>query len=118
MRAMFLPASFLLACSCATGSVMPTQKKAVELWYDAFDQHNPALLDQILSETWIESPSEPGVKPAGRDDVKTMLVRLTTTFPDFRIRVEDVIEEGSKVVVRSHITGTQAAEFRGFASKN
>jgi predicted ester cyclase len=45
-------------------------------------------------------------------------VKLTTTFPDFRITNDDVIQEGNKVVVRSTITGTQAKEFMGFPSKN
>ena len=73
---------------------------------------------KILSENWTESPSEPGAKPVGREDVKGMLVRLTGTFPDFRIKIDDIIQEGNKVVVRSTITGTQAKEFRGFPSKN
>ena len=93
-------------------------KKDVALWYEAFDKHDPAILDKILSENWSESPTEPGTKPAGREDVKGMLVKLTTTFPDFRIKIEDIIQEGNKVVVRSTITGTQAKEFRGFPSKN
>jgi steroid delta-isomerase-like uncharacterized protein len=93
-------------------------KDRVTLWYEAFDKHDPAILERVLGDTWYESPSVPGARPAGREDVKAMLVRLTSTFPDFRIKIEDVIEEGNKVVVRSTITGTQAAEFKGFPSKN
>jgi steroid delta-isomerase-like uncharacterized protein len=95
-----------------------TYRKDVALWYKAFDKHAPAILDTILSENWYESPTEPGTKPAGREDVKRMLVALTSTFPDFAIKIEDIIQEGNKVVVRATITGTQAKEFRGFASKN
>jgi len=41
-------------------------------------------------------------------------VRLTTSFPDFRIVIEDVIQEENKVVVRSHITVAQTEPFMGF----
>jgi steroid delta-isomerase-like uncharacterized protein len=108
----------LILCSSLQAGDKNVHKKDVALWYEAFDMHDPTMLDKILSESWRESPSEPGSKPAGREDVKQMLVRLTSTFPDFRIKIEDIIEEGNKVVVRSTITGTQAKEFRGFSSKN
>ena len=107
----------VMVSSTAKAGDMDNYKKYVALWYEAFDRHDPATLDRILSENWKESPSEPGTKPAGREDVKGMLVKLTTTFPDFRITIDDIIQEGNKVVVRSTITGTQAKEFRGFASK-
>jgi steroid delta-isomerase-like uncharacterized protein len=97
---------------------MSRYKEDVALWYKAFDSHDAAILDTILSEQWQESPTQAGIKPAGREDVKRMLVMLTTTFPDFRIEIEDIIQEGQKVVVRSTITGTQAKEFKGFPSKN
>ena len=38
-------------------------------------------------------------------------------FPDLKIVNEDVIEAGDKVVVRSIISGTQAAAFAGFPSR-
>lgn len=39
---------------------------------------------------------------------------LVGAFPDFDIRIEDIIQEGNKVVVRSTITGTQRGAFAGF----
>ena len=92
-------------------------KKDVTLWYDAFDKHDASILDKALSKEWQEFPVGPSGKSAGFEDVKTMLVKLTTSFPDFRIKIDDTIQEGNKVVVRSTITGTQAQEFHGFPSK-
>jgi Predicted ester cyclase len=97
---------------------MDSYKQDVALWYEAFDSHDPTMLDTILSHDWQESPTQPGAKPAGKEEVKVMLRMLTTAFPDFRIKIEDVIQEDHKVVVRSTITGTQDREFRGFPSKN
>ena len=89
-------------------------KKQAALWYRAFDSHNAALLDEVLSTDWFETPS---TEEAGREIAKKLLVQLTTTFPDFRIRIDDVIQEGNKVVVRSTITGTQVKEFAGIAPR-
>ena len=94
-----------------------TNKKNAPLWYDAFDKHDPTILDKILSETWHESPGETSDK-IGREDAKRLLVWLTTVFTDFRIRIDDIIQEGDKVVVRSEISGTQAKEFIGYPTKN
>jgi steroid delta-isomerase-like uncharacterized protein len=48
---------------------------------------------------------------------KRTLAMLTTTFPDLRIIVEDIIQYGGKVVVRSTISGTQRAEFMGIRAQ-
>jgi steroid delta-isomerase-like uncharacterized protein len=93
-------------------------KKEVEIWYESFNAKNAEMLKSVLEEKWIESPTEDGVKPADREAVLKMLVKLTSTFPDFKIVIEDIIAEGDKVVVRSTITGTQVSEFHGFPSKN
>ena len=99
------------------GEIKNSNKKNASLWYEAFDKHDPVILDNILSETWYESPGENNDK-VGREDAKRLLAGLTTVFPDFRIRIEDIVQEGDKVVVRSEITGTQAKEFIGYPTKN
>ena len=50
--------------------------------------------------------------------MRTSVHELTTTFPDLQVRIEEVLLEGNKVVVRSTITGTQSAPFMGFPTKN
>jgi steroid delta-isomerase-like uncharacterized protein len=61
-----------------------------------------------------QAPSQ----PPGREGAKHLLVELTTTFPDLQVRIEEVLQEGNKVLVRSTITGTQSAPFMGFPAKN
>ena len=68
--------------------------------------------DQILAPEWVDIPSPPGV-PSGPAGAKRTLAMLTTTFPDLRIIVEDIVQDGGKVVVRSTISGTQRANFMG-----
>jgi steroid delta-isomerase-like uncharacterized protein len=96
---------------------MNDYKKDVILWYEAFTNKDPALLDKILHETWVDIPSPPGT-PAGPAGVKPLLARLTTTFPDLKLTIEDILQEGDKVVVRAKMTGTQKEAFMGFPSKD
>lgn len=94
----------------AAGPVDPA--RTVLLWYDAFAQGRPELLDRLLALTWVDIPS-PRTAPPGPEAAKQTLVKLRTAFPDFDIQVDDVIRDGNKVVVRSTITGTQKAPWLG-----
>ena len=96
---------------------MNTYKKTVTLWYEAFTRKDPALLDQILHETWVDIPSPPGTAP-GPKGVKSLFTRLTTTFPDLKLTIEDILQDGDKVVVRARMAGTQKEAFMDFPSKN
>jgi len=115
----------LILCSCTRTDTMDTDrktninnyKKDVILWYEAFTNKDPALLDRILHETWVDIPSPPGT-PAGPEGVKPLLAVLTTTFPDLTLTIEDILQEGDKVVVRARMAGTQKEAFMGFPSKN
>jgi len=115
----------LILCSCTRTETMDTDrktnmnnyKKDATLWYEAFTNKDPALLDRILHETWVDIPSPPGT-PAGPEGVKPLLAGLTTTFPDLKLTIEDILQEGDKVVVRARMAGTQKEAFMGFPSKN
>ena len=54
---------------------------------------------------------------SGRETAKQLLVQLTSIFPDFKIVIQDTLEDGNKVVVRSQITGTQRQPFVGLPAK-
>jgi len=92
-------------------------KKNVSLWYEAFSKKDPALLDRILSTNWVDIPPAPD-QPPGPAGATQILVELTTAFPDLDIRIEDVLQEGNKVIVRSMISGTQRGALMGFPAKN
>ncbi len=50
--------------------------------------------------------------------MKPLLAQLTTTFPDLKLTIEDILQDGTKVVVRARMAGTQKQPFMGFPSKN
>ena len=95
---------------------MRSDKKNVLLWYDAFSKKDPALLDQILSKDWVDIPPAPN-QPPGPPGAKQILMELTTAFPDLDIKIEDVLQDGNKVIVRSTISGTQRGALMGFLAK-
>ena len=96
---------------------MNDQKKIAALWYEAFDKKNPEILDRILAKDWTDIPPAPN-QPAGPEGAKQILAELRTTFPDLKIKIEDMVQEEDKVVVRSTITGTQKGPLIGFPAKN
>src|SRR5712672_4028615 len=60
--AMRLALPVLLAAligSPAHAQTAQDNRRDVVLWYEAFDQKNPALLDQILAPEWVDIPSPP-----------------------------------------------------------
>jgi steroid delta-isomerase-like uncharacterized protein len=100
----------------ATGdSSRDASKEIVARWYDAFNHKDAAVLDEILDRGWIDIPSAPNQR-AGLAGAKQLLVELTAVFPDFTIRMEDVLQDGNKVIVRSEISATQDKRFMGFAA--
>jgi len=96
---------------------MNNYKKDVTLWYEAFTKKDPTLLDKILHDDWVDIPAAPG-QAAGRESVKPLLAQLTTTFPDLKLTIEDILQDGNKVVVRAKMAGTQSQPFVSFPSKD
>lgn len=116
MKRVLAVLSFIL-CSSAFGQGSSDMKNDVILWYEAFNRKDPALLERVLSEKWVDIPPAPN-QPPGPEGAKQILVELTTAFPDLKIKVEDVLQDGNKVIVRSEISGTQRHALMGFPAKN
>ena len=116
MKRYFLPLLALLLWSHAYADKKDIEMKTATLWYEAFNRNDPALLDQVLSKTWVDIPPAPG-QPPGPEGAKQILTELTTAFPDLSIKIQDVLKDGNKVVVRSEISGTQRRVLMGFPAK-
>ena len=119
MRRGSLVSRFALALAVLTvgGSVSAHEsdnRQRAAIWYEAFSMHDPDLLGTVLADDWYETPS---AERGGKQTAMKLLVSLTTVFPDFYIEVQDMIQEGNKVVVRSHITGTHIHPFLGFPAR-
>ena len=53
------------------------------------------------------------VDASGAQLLKEVFHRLHRAFPDLQITIEDLIEEGDKVVSRNTVTGTHLGEYMG-----
>jgi steroid delta-isomerase-like uncharacterized protein len=75
---------------------------------------------ELLSET-IDEIVEPDVSfhapvptgATGAQALKQVWPVLLRAFPDLEVTVEDLIEEGDKVVARNTVTGTHLGEYMG-----
>jgi len=69
-------------------------------------------IDEIVEpEVTIRTPLP--VEATGAQAIKEVFARLYRAFPDLHITVEDLIEEGGKVVGRHTVTGTHQGEYMG-----
>ena len=53
------------------------------------------------------------VTATGAEAYKQLWAMLLRAFPDLHTKVEDVIADGDKVVIRNTVTGTQHGEYMG-----
>ncbi len=113
---MFLAAATTALLMTNAASAESAHKEKIRLFYDTFVTGNADLLDQVLAEDWANVPTNPGQGP-GRDGFKAMIPGMSATFTNGKFVLEDMIEEGNKVVVRSTYSATQAGPFAGFPSK-
>jgi predicted ester cyclase len=56
-----------------------------------------------------------GMEWRGVEGIKSAVASHRTSFPDWNERVDDIVAEGDRVVIRFTSTGTQRGEFAGIA---
>ncbi len=105
-----------LVALAAPSLAQTANTETVKNFYAAFSQNQPDLLDKVLAKDWEDVPPNPGQEP-GRDAFKPFIAGFHTMFSDLTIVNDQIIDAGDFVIVRSTISGTQAAPFAGFASK-
>ena len=72
---------------------------------------SPRLWEVVEPDVQIRTPLP--VKASGAEALKQVTEILLQAFPDIHATVEDLIEEGDKVVGRMVITGTHRGEYMG-----
>jgi steroid delta-isomerase-like uncharacterized protein len=83
---------------------------ARELIERVLNQGEIAFADKVLSESYVEHSPMPG-GTADKAGAIAMFEMMRTQTPDMHIDVEDVIASGTKVAVRSTLTGTDTEGF-------
>lgn len=95
---------------------MPDLKATMErIIEEAFNGGNVAVLDDLVAEDFVEHEDLPPDVPQGRAAPRAMITMMRAAFPDLKVTVEDMLQDGNKVVTRSRFAGTHKGEFMGIA---
>jgi steroid delta-isomerase-like uncharacterized protein len=91
-------------------------KAAFTRLMDAGNTHDAELFSKTIDEVFwpdvlIRTPLP--IKTTGAEAFKEVFATLHRAFPDLKVTVEDLIEEGDKVVARNTVTGTNLGEYMG-----
>jgi steroid delta-isomerase-like uncharacterized protein len=91
-----------------------TNKTLARRWFAEFNRGNLAAADEIYAPDYVlhDPASPPDVAP-GPVGVKQFLSLFLTAFPDTQGTIEDLIAEGSTLVIRFTLRGTHQGEFQG-----
>ena len=96
---------------------MSSKDTALKFVERVINGHDLEAIDQLLSADFVEHSAPPGFA-ANRAGVTEMFGAFLAAFPDMHVRVDDVIAEGDKVVMRATATGTHKGPFMGIPATN
>jgi steroid delta-isomerase-like uncharacterized protein len=93
-----------------------SNKETFRRFHEATNSGNAELIAKTIDEivdpdVQIRTPLP--VEATGADALKEVFARLHHAYPDLQVTVEDLIEEGDKVVGRNSISGTHRGEYMG-----
>jgi steroid delta-isomerase-like uncharacterized protein len=93
-----------------------SNKAAVRRFCDAVNTGDAELISKTIDElvapdALMRTPLP--IEATGAQLAKEVFARLLRAYPDLHITIEDVIEEGDKVVFRNTVTGTHQGEYMG-----
>jgi steroid delta-isomerase-like uncharacterized protein len=94
------------------------RKATIRRFHDAGNTGDQELLSRTIDElvapdALIRTPLP--IQATGAQALKEVFNRLHHVYPDLQVRVEELIEEGDKVVSRNTVTGTHRGEYMGLA---
>jgi steroid delta-isomerase-like uncharacterized protein len=90
------------------------ENKAIHrrVYEEIWNKGNLSVADEVISSDYIYHPLP---EHRGPEWYKEIYHDFARAFADFHCKIEDMIAEGDKVMVRTTITGTHAREFWGVA---
>lgn len=82
------------------------------------NSHDEELISKTFDELFDPDAAMAAPLPlevSGAEAIKEVFKTLHRAYPDLRVTIEDLIEEGDKVVARNTVTGTHQGEYMGVA---
>jgi steroid delta-isomerase-like uncharacterized protein len=92
---------------------MQLDNKAIvrRLYKEVWNQRRLEVVDELISPSHALNDPIASDSQIGPELYKRRVVDLTTSFPDLRFTIEDMIAEKEKIVACWTITGTHKGEF-------
>jgi steroid delta-isomerase-like uncharacterized protein len=98
-------------------TVQETRNKAtVRRFCDAMNSNDAEIISKTIDELVepdVLNRTPLPIAATGAQGLKEVFARLLRAYPDLHITIEDLIEEGDKVVSRNTVTGTHRGEYMG-----
>jgi len=93
-----------------------SNKATFARFHDAINSGDPEFISKTIDEVFdpdfrLATPLP--VDATGAEALKRVWAILLRAYPDLHVTVEDMIEEGDKVVGRNTLTGTHQGEYMG-----
>jgi steroid delta-isomerase-like uncharacterized protein len=86
---------------------------AERVWDEVWHKGDLDRMDALFAADFVRH--DPGRDLQGVEQNRQFVASLRAAFPDGRFTVEDLIEEGDKVVVRYRFNGSHLGAFQGMA---
>ena len=83
---------------------METAKALIRNLFQAMDAHDIDAASNLVAENLVDHAAIPAAQ--GRAGFRTIAKKLFKAFPDMKQRMDDLIADGDKVVVRMTVSGT------------
>lgn len=98
---------------------MPDLKATMQRTYaELFSQGNLGVIDELLADDFVEHEELPPGVPPGKEAPRALVTMMRNAFPDFSAVVEEMLQDGSKVVTRARFSGTHRGDFMGIPPTN
>jgi steroid delta-isomerase-like uncharacterized protein len=85
---------------------------AMRMYNEVISQGDLAALDDMIHDDFVEHEEMPGL-PTDKSAPAAFVTMFRSAFPDLHASVEDILQDGDKLVVRARMSGTHKGEFMG-----
>lgn len=81
------------------------------IYEEIFSQGDLDKIDELLADDFVEHEELPPGIPQGKAAPRALMSMMHGAFPDFHVAVEEMLEDGNKVITRARFSGTHQGEF-------
>lgn len=90
----------------------PEEIRAIEVFYSAWKEKKPELLDLVCTPDWQDIPLGPG-QASGPQGLGAIIGRFTSAFPDTEVVIHELFGTHERVGVRAEIRFSNGHEIPG-----